>query len=70
MLLAKYTKKGILRTRVLWMKALSINHLEGVKKSGVFSVLTTPPVQQSSLPRVVYKGGKQDLIRSAQENST
>ncbi len=62
MLSAKYTKKGILRTRVLWKKALSISHLERVQYSSKYCALRILTVQESSSTRVVNKGGKQDFI--------
>ncbi len=42
MVSAKYTKKGILRTRVLWMSGLSISHLEGVQYSSKYCALRIP----------------------------
>jgi hypothetical protein len=65
---AKHTKKGILRTRALWMSGLSSSHLEGVQQSSKYCALRIPTVQESFSTRVVNIGGKQDLIRSPQED--
>jgi hypothetical protein len=65
---AKHTKKVILRTRVLWMRALSISHLEEVQKSSKYCAIRIPPVQESSSTRVVNKGGKQNSNRSSHQN--